>query len=158
MAQLLEDTPDIREGAKGPAPDALTRSLYGDAATPDPVGNAANARSAGEAIAGRMTRLVKGAGFVGEGGNTPLTDQTDILRRASQASLDLRMATREGYSSRSSVVKSFNPDWLNQRAALKSALTMPSIQDQLTQFLGAVASPDVVRSFTAGNLGIGSTE
>jgi hypothetical protein len=32
---------------------------------------------------------------------------------------------------------------------------MPSITEQITQALGAV-SPDLVRSFTAGNLGIGS--
>ena len=41
--------------------------------------------STGEMIKGRMPELVKGAGFAPKGGNMPLTDQTDILRRASQA-------------------------------------------------------------------------
>jgi hypothetical protein len=154
VAALIEDA---RQEVNTPPPDKLTQALYGDAARPDGINPGSNFSSTGEAIANRMPKLMKGAGFVGEGNNTPLTDQTDILRRASQATLDLRMATREGYSSKSSVVKSMSPDFLGQFGALRTALSTPSIQEQLTSFLGTVASPDLARSFTAGNLGIGSS-
>ena len=142
MAALLE--------AENPAPQAA--QVLSDAAS-----EAGSYSSTGEMIKGRMPELVKGAGFAPRGGNMPLNDQTDILRRASQASLDLRMETRRGYANRSSVVKSMNPGFLNNFGALRTALETPSIGEQIGSFLGQVASPDLVRSFTAGNLGIGST-
>ena len=43
-----------------------------------------------------------------------------------------------------------------QVRALRTALETPSIGEQISQVIG-VANPDLVRSFTAGNLGIGST-
>ena len=49
-----------------------------------------------------------------------------------------------------------NPSFLNQFGYLRTALEMPSVGEQLQNFMSTVASPDVVRSFTAGNLGIGS--
>jgi hypothetical protein len=104
-------------------------------------------------LKGRMPDLVKGAGFAPKGGNKPLEDQGDILTRASQASLDLRMATYQGFSNKSSVVKSFNQEWLNSRGALKTALSMPSMYEELQKVL----TPEAFnKSFTAGNLGIGS--
>lgn len=149
-------TDDHRQGVKAPRPDKVAKAIYGEDASPAPL-DASGYSSTGEAIASRMPRLVKGAGFVGEGGNAPLTDQSDILRRAAQATMDLRVATRQGYASKSSVVKSFSPDFLGQFGALSTALTAPSIAEQLGGFLSQVANPDLVRSFTAGNLGIGST-
>ena len=142
MAALLE--------AENPAPQAA--QVLSDAAS-----EAGSYSSTGEMIKGRMPELVKGAGFAPRGGNMPLSDQTDILRRASQASLDLRMETRRGYANRSSVVKSMNSGFLNNFGVLRTALETPSIGEQIGSFLGQVASPDLVRSFTAGNLGIGST-
>jgi len=137
-------------GAENPAPAG--QQVLADAAA-----EAGTYSSTGEMIKGRMPELVKGAGFAPKGGNMPLSDQTDILRRASQASLDLRMETRRGYANRGSVVKSMNDGFLNNFGALRTALETPSIGEQIGSFLGQVASPDLVRSFTAGNLGIGST-
>jgi hypothetical protein len=147
------DGPEIHEGVRAPstAPDQLTKALYGDAARPDTgTGRYSNTS---EALVGKMTHLVKGAGFCGEGGNTPLTDQGDIGRRAFEATIDLRTATRQGIYGKSSVVKSFNPDFLGRFGALRTALETPSFQE----VIGAVATPDLMRSFTAQNLGIGSS-
>ncbi len=119
-------------------------------------------QGSGKMIAGRMPDLVKGAGFVGPGGNEPLTDRTDILTRASTASLDLRLATNEGFTNKSAVVSSLNQGWLNERGALKTALTQPSIMDQLAGIVSLIPGGNdalkeyAAKSFTAGNLGIGS--
>jgi hypothetical protein len=147
------DGPEIHEGVSAPqtAPDQLTKALYGDAARPET--GTGRYSSSSEALVGKMTHLVKGAGFCGEGGNTPLTDQGDIGRRAFEATIDLRTATRQGIYGKSQVVKSFSQDFLGRMGAFRTALEGPSLQE----FMGAVASPDVMRSFTAGNLGLGST-
>ncbi len=109
----------------------------------------------GDMLKARMPFMVKGAGYVGDG-NAPLTDNAVITTKAQQAALELRSETYRGYSSRADVVKGLNPDFLNQFGYLKTALTMPSIGEQLQQVLGGVAGADLTRSFTAGNLGIGS--
>ena len=151
MTAVLDGAiPSLDQGAAAPPPDQVTKALYGDAARPDL--STRGYSNTGEALVGKMTHLVKGAGFVGEGNNTPLTNQADIGRRAFEATVDLRAATREGIYSRSSVVKSFNPDFLGRFGALRTALETPSIMEVL-----GVASPDLTRSFTAGNLGIGSS-
>jgi hypothetical protein len=142
---------DLRQGAVAPAPDNITKALYGEEARPD-LGTSRYSNTA-EALVGKMTHLVKGAGFAGEGNNTPLTDQADIGRRAFEATIGLRTATRDGIYAKSSVVKSFNPDVLGRFGALRTALETPSP----LEFLGQIATPDVMRSFTAGNLGIGSS-
>ena len=122
---------------------------------------------AGEMLAARMPGLVKGAGFantdhgvMGSGKNpagvAPMTDQTQVLLKAQQATLDLRNETHRGYAARADVVKGLNNGFLDNFGYLKTALTTPSIGDQLTQMLGGIVSPDLQRSFTAGNLGIGS--
>ena len=108
----------------------------------------------GDMLKARMTSMVKGAGYVGNG-NTPLSSETQIMTKAHQATLDLRTETYRGYADRASVVKGLNPTFLDQHGYLKTALSTPSINEQVAQALGAV-SPDLVRSFTAGNLGIGS--
>jgi hypothetical protein len=110
---------------------------------------------AGEMIAAKMPGLVKGAGFVG-GGQRPLDDPTQVLLKAQQATLDLRTETNRGYTNRADVVKGMNSSFLDNFGYLKTALTTPNIGEQLTQMLGGVVSPDLQRSFTAGNLGIGS--
>jgi hypothetical protein len=137
--------------------DPFTAARYGSAANPgDPAADAANYSATGEMIKGRMPDLVKGAGLAQKGGNTVLSDPGDILTRSAQAALALRVATAEGYRAKSNVVKSFKPDFLSQFGALRTALEAPSLGEQIGQMLTGVASPDLVRSFTAGNLGIGS--
>jgi len=137
VAALLE--------AENPAPAA--QDVLSGAASDAP-----KYSSTGEMIKNRMPELMKGAGFAPRGGNAPLNDSADILRRASQATLDLRLATRQGRTSKSSVVKSMNPGFLSNFGALQTALTAPSIGEEIASYL-AVASPDLARSFTAGNLG-----
>ena len=144
MAALLEN-------AETPAPAAVAGGVAAQAAS-----EATRYNKTGEMIAARMPDLVKGAGLAPKGGNTLLTDQSDILTRSAQASLDIRTETARGFARKSSVVKSMNPSFLNQFGYLRTALEMPSVGEQLQSFMSAVASPDVVRSFTAGNLGIGS--
>ena len=144
MAALLEN-------AETPAPAQAAGSVNAQAAS-----EATRYNKTGEMIAARMPDLVKGAGLAPKGGNTLLTDPSDILTRSAQASLDIRTETARGFASKSSVVKSMNPSFLNQFGYLRTALEMPSVGEQLQSFMSAVASPDVVRSFTAGNLGIGS--
>jgi hypothetical protein len=142
--------PSLNEGVTAPPQDKIAKALYGESAQPDlSTGRYSNTA---EALVGKMTHLVKGAGFVGEGGNTPLTDQADIGRRAFEATVDLRAATQQGIFAKREVTKSFNPDFLGRFGAMRTALEAPSVQELLT-----LASPDLVRSFTAGNLGIGSS-
>lgn len=109
----------------------------------------------GDMLKARMPEMVKGAGFVGNG-NTPLSDPLQITTKAHQAAMELRTETYRGYQNRASVVKSLNGDFLNQFGNLKTALSMPSVGEQLQQIVGAIGNPDLTRSFTAGNLGIGT--
>jgi hypothetical protein len=120
---------------------------------------------AGEILAARMPGLVKGVGYadtshgrIGQNaqGTRPLDDPTQTLLKAQDATLQLRTETYRGYSQRADVVKGLNQGFLSNFGYLKTALTSPSIGEQLTQILGGVVSPDLQRSFTAGNLGIGS--
>lgn len=154
MAALL-DTENPAAGVTPPPPDALSAVLYGDAAQPLSPANLAQQSTTGKALMSAMPDLVKGAGFATKGGNMPLTDPTQITLRAQQAAVDLRAATWQGFNSKSQVVKSFNDGFLNQFGALRTALSAPSIGEQLGQVLGQL-NPDLTRSFTAGNLGIGS--
>lgn len=103
-----------------------------------------------------MPELVKGAGFRGPGGNKALEDPLEVSAYATKATLDIRAATAAGYRSKASVVKSMNPTFLAKYGALAAALTRPSLGDQLQEFMSTVANPDVVRSFTAGNIGVNS--
>ena len=127
----------------------------------DLAGQMASQGTTGEALKAAMPDLVKGAGFIGKGGNQPLTDQRDITLRAAQAVVDLRGATRAGFTgqARSSLLtKGMNSGFLNQFGALRTALSTPSMGEQIAQIFqnlpgGAEA---MGKSFTAGNLGIGS--
>ena len=154
MAALL-DAENPTAGVTAPPPDALSAVLYGDAAQPLNPANLAQQGTTGKALMSAMPELVKGAGFARKGGNQPLTDATDITLRAQQAAVGLRAATWAGFQQKSSVVKSMNDGFLNQFGALRTALTAPSIGEQFAQVLGQL-NPDLTRSFTAGNLGIGS--
>lgn len=106
----------------------------------------------GDAIKAQLPNLVKGAGLAAIGSNTPLTDQLDITTRAHQAAIDLRTATMQGIQNKSSVVKSMNQGFLNQFGALRTALTAPSIGEQISQLIKNI--PGAEKSFTAGNLGM----
>ena len=150
MAALLED--DIRPANAHVGSDPLTTALYGDAAQPLAQHELARSSTTGDAIRSAMPELVKGAGLAHRGGNTVLTDPGKISVLAAQAAVDLRSATRQGFANKSSVVKSFNPGFLSQFGALQTALTAPSIAEQIGQVLGQL-NPDLTRSFTAGNLG-----
>jgi hypothetical protein len=136
------------QAAPAGSPDEAQASL---------VSNAQGYSHAGDAIKASMTTLVKGAGMATIGGNKPLEDQRDIMVRAHQATLDLRTSTYQGYQDRTSVVKSMNQGFLNQFGYLKTALNTPSIGEQLGQlFQSLPGGGDAYKSFTAGNLGIGS--
>ena len=158
MAALLEvDDPRAGITALGtPNSDPLTQGMYGTAATPN---RYAEGENVGEAIKSRMPDLVKGAGLRGKGGNMPLTNHTDIMTRSGQAAIDLRAATYKGFKNKSGVVSELNQGWLSSHGALKTALLQPSMAESmasaLSPYLG-VAAPDLIRSSTAGNLGIGS--
>jgi hypothetical protein len=108
----------------------------------------------GDMIKARMPEMVKGAGYVT--GSEPLKDPMQILTKAHQATLDLRTETYRGIHHKADVVKNLNQGFLNQFGYLKTALSAPSLGESLQQILGGVANPDLTRSFTAGNLGIGS--
>jgi hypothetical protein len=119
---------------------------------------AAHASHTGDVIKARMPGMVKGAGFAAPGGNTPLTDAADIATRTHNATMALRSATWRGYNAKSDVVnKGLNQGFLNQFGHLKAALTMPSIQEQIGQLVSLMpGGGDALKSFTAGNLGIGT--
>lgn len=132
---------------------------------PAPAVGTANAEAAAEApryergsemLKARMPFMVKGAGYVGTG-NAPLQDEMKILTKAHQAALDLRIETLRGYQDRPKVVKGFNSNFLEQFGNLKTALSTPSIGEQISQLIGSMpGGQDALKSFTAGNLGIGS--
>jgi hypothetical protein len=113
-------------------------------------------------IAGRMPELVKGAGFVGPGGNKPLDNWSEINTKAAQASLDIRAETWKGFNSKRQVVGELNQGWLNDFGALKTAMLQMSPMDYINGIVenlpGGVEAQKAfaAKSFTAGNLGIGS--
>ncbi len=111
----------------------------------------------GDMIKNWMPGMVKGAGYVGNG-NKPLADDMAVLTKAHQATLDLRTETYRGYQDKPSVVKGMNQGFLNQFGYLKTALNQPSLGEQLGQLLGSIpgGAEAMQKSFTAGNLGIGS--
>ena len=162
MAALLEGLEDPRAGTGAigiPNSDSLTQGLYGKAATP----NRYEASSTvAESIRSGMPDLVKGAGLRGKGANMPLTNYTDIMTRSAQAALDLRSSTYDGFTSKSRVVGSLNQGWLDQFGALKTALMQPSVMEQISDLVsllpggGEAVKAYAQKSFTAGNLGIGS--
>jgi hypothetical protein len=117
------------------------------------------ANHTGEVLKARMPDLVKGAGMAHRGGNMPLSDPVQIMGKAHQATLDLRSETHRGYHARADVIKSgFKPDFLKQFPVLNTALSAPSMGEQLAQFASLLpgGGSDALKSFTAGNLGIGS--
>jgi hypothetical protein len=103
-----------------------------------------------------MMSLVKGAGYIG--GNAPLGDQSDITARATQATVDLRETTQMGYLNKSAVVGGLNRKFLDDFGYLKTALNTPSAFDQMVELVKGMpgGAEAVNKSFTAGNLGIGS--
>jgi hypothetical protein len=113
-------------------------------------------------IAGRMPELMKGAGFAGPGGNKPLDNFAEINSRAAEASIDLRTETWRGFNTKSAVVGSLNQGWLNDFGALKTAMLQMSPMDYINGLMenlpggGDAVKAFAAKSFTAGNLGIGS--
>lgn len=149
MATLLE--------AENPAPVAGMEGQGAGSVAAQMEASASRFSTTGDAIKSQMPNLVKGAGLATIGGNTPLTDSRDIMVRAHQATLDLRTETFRGYSNRQSVVKGMNQGFLNQFGHLRTALSAPSLAEQIGQLVGMLpGGADALKSFTAGNLGIGS--
>ena len=109
----------------------------------------------GDMLKNRMSYMVKGAGYVGNG-NQALSDSGQILTKAHQATMALRTETNRGYTNKTDVVKSLNPQFLGQFGNLRTALSAPSMNESLQQIVQAIGNPDLTRSFTAGNLGIGT--
>lgn len=150
MADVLEAAHEI--GRHNPAPAGAGGNIAAEAAA-----QAAKSGNTGDVIKARMPYMVKGAGYAFEGGNTPLTDPVQVMAKAHQATLDLRTETYRGYQDKAGVVKSLNSGFMNQFGYLKTALNMPSIGEQLGQIFAAMpGGADAFKSFTAGNLGIGS--
>ena len=147
MAALLEQ--DLL-GSAPLTPTSETTSEF--AAT------AAQHSTTGDAIKSAMPDLVKGAGFAPRGGNAPLTDPAKVTVLASQAALDLRNEVRRGYTAKSDVVKGMSGDFMGQFGALRTALMSPSIGEQIAQLFSNLpgGADALAKSFTAGNLGIGS--
>ena len=145
MAALLETM-------EPPAPSAISETIRGMAQ-----GDAQGHGHTASVYKSKMPELVKGAGYCGPGGRAPLTDQTDILARSAQATVDLRAETQRGFLAKSSVVKSMNPAFLNKFGALATALSTPSVWDAM-QYMASLMpnGGEALKSFTAGNLGIGS--
>ena len=119
----------------------------------DAAASAHKYNQAGDMLSAKMPHLVKGAGYAGNG-NAPLSNPLEITTKAHQATLDLRAETQRGYRNRADVVKNLNPGFLNNFGYLKTALSAPSLGEQIGQMLGG--SSELAKSFTAGNLGIGS--
>lgn len=109
----------------------------------------------GQMLKNRMSYMVKGAGYVGNG-NHALSDPGEILTKAHAATMSLRTETNKGYTNKGEVVKGLNPQFLGQFGNLRTALTAPSVNESLQQIVTAIGNPDLTRSFTAGNLGIGT--
>jgi hypothetical protein len=111
----------------------------------------------GEMLKSRLPQLVKGAGYAGTG-NAPLTDEIQIMQKASQAAIDLRSETARGITDKPSVVKGMNQGFLNQFGYLKTALQAPSLMDTLQGvFNGMPGGAEAFKNFTAGALpGVGS--
>lgn len=119
---------------------------------------AASQASSGEALKAMMPELVKGAGFAPRGGNQPLTDQRDITLRAAQAVVDIRSETARGFSGHGRnalLTKGMNSGFLNQFGALRTALSTPSLGEQIAQVFQQIpgGAEALAKSFTAGNLG-----
>ncbi len=126
-------------------------------------GQMASHSTTADALKAAMPDLVKGAGFAPKGGNQPLTDPRDITLRAAQAVVDLRDETRRGFTGharQSLLTKGAASGFLNQFGALRTALSTPSIGEQIAQIFSQLpgGAEALAKSFTAGNLGIGSVE
>jgi hypothetical protein len=138
---------DIIEAGENPAPPALNGQVAAQTAA-----EARQYSRTGDLIKAKMQDLVKGAGYIN--GNQPLADNGQILMKAHQATLDLRTETYRGYRDKPKVVKGLNGDFLNQFGYLKTALSAPSIMEQMQQLVGGLpGGPDALKSFTAGQLG-----
>jgi hypothetical protein len=137
--------------AENPGPAGAVSQVQNDAAR-----DANKYGKPGDMLKARMPFMVKGAGYVGNG-NQPLADQTQILTKAHQATLDLRTETQRGFHAKSDVVKGLNSGFLDQFGYLKTALTQPSVAEQFSQVIsGMPGGTEALKSFTAGNLGIGT--
>jgi len=125
------------------------------AATSEAATEAPRYSRSGDMLKAKMSYMVKGAGYVGNG-NQALSDPTQVLTKAHQATISLREETNRGFTAKQNVVKGLNSQFLGQFGNLKTALTAPSVNESLQQIVQAIGNPDLTRSFTAGNLGIGT--
>lgn len=105
-----------------------------------------------DAITARMPQLVKGAGFVQPGGNTPLSDSTEILTRAMEAEKALYRATKAGIERPEAVKAGLNPSFTANYGAFlgatPQAATMNRWADELTAQLSAIIGKDIGKNFS----------
>lgn len=132
------------------APAPTNGSAFGEAAADAP-----RYSRTGDMLKSRMSYMVKGAGYVGNG-NQALSDPGEIITKAHNATMALRTETNRGYTNKTDVVKNLSPSFLGQFGNLRTALSAPSVNESLQQIVTAIGNPDLTRSFTAGNLGIGT--
>lgn len=157
MADVLTDIASLQ--APGPVTGTVAAAAEQEAQSYFSLG-----RKAGTAkmMTGRMPELVKGAGFVGPGGNKPLDNFTDINQRAAEATLKLRAETFTGFHNKAATIGSLNQNWLNDFGALKTAMLQMSPMDYVNSVVSYLPGGSeavkaaIEKSFTAGNLGIGS--
>lgn len=153
MADVLTDLASLE--APGPVTGTVAREAEAQAGQ-------YYSKGTGAMIAGRMPDLVKGAGYVGPGGNRPLTNWSEISTKAAQASIDIRTETYRGFHDKMSTVRSLNQGWLNDFGALKTAIMQMSPKDYIDAIVanlpggGEAIKAVANKSFTAGQLGIGS--
>jgi hypothetical protein len=140
MADVLTETPAGGLDLSAPAREAEVM--------------ASRAGGTGDVLKARMPELVKGSI---DPYKSTSEKNMDVMMKAHQATLDLRTETYRGYNDKASVVKGMSSDFLNQRGYLKTALTAPSVAEQVQQLVGMLpGGGDAIKSFTAGNLGVGS--
>lgn len=157
MADVLTDIAGMP--APGPSVGAVAAEAESQAGQYFHLGRA---EGTAKMMSGRMPELVKGAGFVGPGGNKPLDNYADISRRGAEATIALRAETWQGFTNKAATVNSLNQGWLNNYGAFKTALLQMSPVDYINQIVkhmpgGGDAISAAYKSFTAGNLGLPGT-
>jgi hypothetical protein len=145
---LAADLTAMRD-AFGERFDAQQKVLDAIADQPDPRVEAYRGPVFNKTPAAAVPQPVTAAGY---------EDTRDITLRASQAVIDLRNETARGWSGQarnSLLTKGANSGFLTQFGALRTALSTPSIGEQIAQIFQQIpgGAEALAKSFTAGNLG-----
>lgn len=125
----------------------ILTAMPGEAVTPPDVnGETKWFTTANDTLTNRLPELMKGVGYARPGGNTPLTDEKELLSRAFDANKSLRASVRKSHTDPQSVVAGINPAFSSQFGAFTAAMGMPGqnpmaqmakqVGDILTEHLG----------------------